>query len=187
MSTMFAASDPQPAPGPIITRTFVPGRPKTKGSLERVGGRMVESVPGSKLWRGLMAEAVRNDRRQRGLHTPCAAAVAVVAMFFLPVPTELANWLAGEARTTDDLGLGPGEEHAGDVDKLSRNLLDAMTDATAYADDVQVQHLTADKVYAVDRERTGVAVLAYEMTADEVRWRRHRAVAAARAIAPWRG
>jgi hypothetical protein len=117
----------------IITDVWVPGAAKTKGSMEvinRATGAMRESVDGSPRWRVLMAQAVCDDiaRRRHGsrspddpfhIELPYPGAVSVVATFYLSPP---AGWVARF------LGWSPWPiwERAGDVDKLARNVLDAL-------------------------------------------------------------
>lgn len=121
----------------IITELFIPGRPVTKGSLSRRGkGEALSDTPQSKAWRRLMAGAIRDDLARRHGTVPggisYASRVEVYAAWFLPVD--------------------PLELQAGDVDKLLRNLLDALSAPTkrttdvslcssAIVDDNQVQHV----------------------------------------------
>lgn len=112
---------------------WVPGRPKTKGSLTVVNGHrgIASDTPASKRWRQLMAYAAAGQ-----IKAPLEGPVCVVAVFHLPVhPTSGHAW-AGRV---------------GDLDKLARNLLDALTDAGVYGDDVQVTRLLVDKVEAGER------------------------------------
>lgn len=127
---------------------WVPGRPKTKGSLDfqpgrkcrccakceayLPGGRAVENVAGSKRWRQLMAYSIERAMREAGGSPLGDGEVGVGATFYLPV--------------TDVTAV-----RAGDADKLARNLLDALTDASAYKDDVQVSRLWVAKKVARDR------------------------------------
>jgi len=116
---------------------WVPGVPRTKGSLRIVNkGRAVlsESVAGSKRWRQLVAYSVRG---QMGSDWPVAGPVGVGLSFYLPVD--------------------PYASRAGDIDKLVRNVLDALSDCTPgcaeeckdhagfYRDDVQVGHVITVK------------------------------------------
>jgi len=96
----------------------------------------------------LVAQAVRDDRTRRGLvePTPAGVPVGVRALFVLPVPVGVASQAsAGVVSLTDH---APIEARSGDLDKLCRNVLDALTDAGAYVDDVQVCRLIAGKTYA---------------------------------------
>lgn len=102
---------------------FVPGQPKTKGSMvARPNGSMREGVVGSKRWRMLMAARFRQE--YRGIE-PMSGPVMVSCV-----------WL---------LAGNPVATRAGDIDKLVRNLLDALTDARVYLDDVQVVKLVTEK------------------------------------------
>lgn len=133
----------------IITELFIPGRPVTKGSLTRVGDRLTDT-PQSKAWRRIMAGAIRDDLRRRGqagIVGPWPGPVDVYAAWFLP---------------GDPLAV-----RAGDIDKLVRNLLDALSAPTerttdrslcagAIVDDNQVQSLTSHKLQ--DATAPGVVV-----------------------------
>lgn len=127
---------------------WIPGRPKTKGSLDfqpgqkcrccsrceahLPGGRAVENVAGSKRWRQMMAYAVTQARRGVTQAWPLDGQVSVVAAFHLPAV---------------DVSTGK----VGDLDKLARNLLDAQQDAGVFSDDVQVTRLLCEKVPAGER------------------------------------
>lgn len=103
---------------PLLVMAWVPGAPKTKGSLAVRNGRtgaLRESVAGSTRWRQLMAERFVAMRQQP---EPWAGPAGVTAYFYLP---------RGDPATT----------RAGDIDKLTRNVLDALEDAKIWADDVQ--------------------------------------------------
>lgn len=113
----------------LVLSCWVPGRPKTKGSLTVVNGRrgIASDTPASKRWRQLMAYAAAGE-----IKAPLEGPVVIVAVFHLPVK---------------DVAAG----RVGDLDKLARNLLDALTDAGVYGDDVQVTRLLVDKVEAGER------------------------------------
>jgi Holliday junction resolvase RusA-like endonuclease len=151
----------------IIVETFVAGAAKTKGSMElrnRATGAMKESVIGSSQWRALMAAAVRDDiaRRSREFldsalvnvpaQLPYAGAVAVTLTFYLsPLRRDLFRW--------------PVWERAGDLDKLVRNVLDALGSTSrnprmnggAIVDDNLVCRIVADKFNA-EGFRAGVMI-----------------------------
>jgi Holliday junction resolvase RusA-like endonuclease len=138
-----------------MIRVWMPGMPKTKGSMEqqqhphtcrcrtcatgRRGYRMVQSVQGSEQWAALVAQAVRDGAPYSKLAGP----VAVRCAFWLPV---------------DPISRG-----AGDGDKLERNVWDALTKAAAWGDDVQVVEWSGAK-YGPD-PRPGVLVTVRPMTA----------------------
>jgi Holliday junction resolvase RusA-like endonuclease len=124
-----------------MIHTWIPGHPRTKGSLDE----RHQDTPLSKKWRQMMAYAL--DRARRAEVITAGAAVAVRAVFFLP---------------TGD----PTMPQCGDLDKLARNLLDAGTDATVYADDVQVVRLFVDKV--ADRQCPGVLISIWAPSRDEI-------------------
>ena len=141
----------------IVTEVWVPGRPKTKGSLDfRRGGGVTENVAGSKEWRAMVARAVQHERSRRGARTPSVAPVGVRALFVLP--------FSAGSEADEDCVPAPIAARTGDTDKLARNILDALTDAGAYKDDVQVCKLVCNKVYA-DNEHlyNGALVQCWEL------------------------
>lgn len=105
----------------IITELFIPGRPVTKGSLTRKGDWLTDT-PQSKTWRRIMAGAIRDDLARRHGTVPggisYAGQVAVRAHWFLPV--------------------APTAHGAGDLDKLLRNLLDALSAPSDRTTDVSL-------------------------------------------------
>lgn len=104
----------------IITAVWVPGHPKTKGSMEHIGrGQMRETVD-NKRWRELVTVAVREDIARRSAEPPTSG----------PVSVDMTFWLDHQ----DVYGPSSG---AGDLDKLLRLIGDALKDAGAYRDDNQ--------------------------------------------------
>jgi Holliday junction resolvase RusA-like endonuclease len=149
----------------VVTEVWVPGAPKTKGSLDHVGGgRVRENVIGSKTWRSLVARRVASERMQRGLFVPTSAPVGVRVLLRLPVPVELADLAPGAL-----IDHAPIEERVGDTDKLYRNVLDALQDAGAYRNDNQVCKLSGGKVYATDSEPQGAFIQCWELLPWEIR------------------
>jgi Holliday junction resolvase RusA-like endonuclease len=134
----------------LITAVWVPGHPATKGSLTFKGrGHVEESVKGSEEWRALVTKMVREDIARRNppgpgfmapeyRDKPIRMAGEPIKPTTLPVLVRLGFWLDHPDP------CGP-TVRAGDIDKLSRNVLDALTDAGAYIDDNQVQSLIATK------------------------------------------
>lgn len=130
----------------ILTEVFVPGVPKTKGSLNVRGKHVEEAVAGSERWRALVAERVRADRARRGLSVPCPGPVRVRLVAFFPES-------AADVRAQR---WAPTVQTAhGDVDKLARNALDALKDAGAYADDSLVISVDQEKAFAGAARRVG--------------------------------
>lgn len=141
----------EPQPGDVLLWATVPGAPKTKGSLEPrtrpckccaackgvLFTGLRESVTGSKLWRQLMA---RRFEELRKFEAPYLGPVTVIITVYLPVRDVIAP-------------------RSGDVDKLERNVLDALTDAKIYGDDVQVVKGTTEKFPAGELYDPGAAVL----------------------------
>lgn len=132
------------------------GVPKPKGSLDVVTASHVrEAVKGSKDWRKMMVRAARAAHDRPG---PWSGPVTVAALFRMPTPDVIRN------------GAG-----AADLDKLVRNLLDALgscgrgcdldaegncpVHARIYVDDVQVIRLVVDKVACSGGVDPGVAVV----------------------------
>lgn len=136
---------------------WIPGRPRTKGSLDQFH----RDTPQSRRWRRMMAYALEQARIAQGPAsggerlTQVLGAVAVRAIFYLPV-------------------ADPITENCGDLDKLARNLLDAGQDAAAYANDVQVVRLFTDKVSAGGGP-SGVLVSIWAPTPGELDAWRHEA------------
>lgn len=118
--------------------TFIEGHARPKGSLKpqivRGGGgrptgkvRMVESSTDGPVWRRTVAEHVEELEWER-IDGPC-----VVEMIFWFDPLSVGHQLA----YLDEWDY-PTHPHIGDLDKLVRNVLDALQDAGAYANDRQV-------------------------------------------------
>jgi hypothetical protein len=149
----------------IIVDVYVPGAAKTKGSMElrnRATGAMKESVAGSSRWRALMAQAVRDDiaRRQppvAELRSPWPGAVSVTVEAYLAPPRDLRI-------------MSPIWNQAGDLDKIVRNVLDAIGSTSrnpkynggAIVDDNLVCRIVAEKRIAggtVDTMPPGVHIV----------------------------
>lgn len=134
-----------------ILDVFVAGRPKTKGSMvakPRKGGSVYleQSVSGSVAWARLVEHAVRSiwgDRPKR-VDVPIRAMLT----YYLPVTPEMLI-----------------ERGSGDIDKLERNILDALTKAGVYGDDAQVvavmhEKMCADPVHGMPQ---GVRIQLWEL------------------------
>jgi Holliday junction resolvase RusA-like endonuclease len=113
----------------------VPGAPKPKGSLRHIGhGRLIEQVAGSKQWREAIVLAAAQERDLRGWQTLVGVPVTVLVRCVVPRPKSVRR-------------ASPITRSSGDVDKLARNILDALTDARIIGDDSQVTDLRITKEY----------------------------------------
>lgn len=146
----------------VLAQVLIEGRARTKGSLVAkqrrviVDGRSLgvghaklsESTAGSKEWRSEIAWAVRKYMRST---RPYEGAVQVVIMSFLPQPKS--------NRDPEPIAM-----RTGDVDKIARNVLDALVDGGAIKDDAQVVAQHSLKAWAADPEHpyTVIQVDTYE-------------------------
>jgi Holliday junction resolvase RusA-like endonuclease len=128
----------------------VHGTPKPKGSMRSLGrGRMIEQVAGSKEWRAAVVIAAAQERDRTAWETLDRVPVTVTIRFTVVRPKTVKN--------TEPITRG-----SGDVDKLARNILDALSDAWVIRDDSQVTRLEATKEYG---DRAG-AVITVTSTAE---------------------
>lgn len=122
----------------VLAAVWVPGVPRTQGSMKSVGrGNMVHS-DALVAWRSLVASELR-----RYALTP--------AGFYgdgLP-------WL-GPVAVRCIFVRGDG---VGDIDKLARAVLDALTESRVIGDDVQVVKLHCDRVERVGGRGDGAFVM----------------------------
>lgn len=115
-------------------RFDVDGIPKPKGSLKHVGhGRLVEQVD-NKAWKRAVTISAATFRDMDGWET-ATGPISVRLIFTIP--------RVASARKRP----WPITRSSGDVDKLSRLVLDALTDAQIMGDDSQVVQLIAGKQY----------------------------------------
>jgi len=139
----------------ILAEVFVPGHPKTKGSMEHIGGgKMRESVANSGRWRKLVAQQVKADfvlrEPQRHFNMgleggvswpmdlPYAGRVGVRVVSHVQAATGHEDWFERAKKWLMT-------KFSGDVDKYARNVLDALTDSGIIADDSQVWDLFSSK------------------------------------------
>lgn len=132
-------------------RIVIDGTAKTKGSLKSFGrGRMVEDVIGSKAWRQTVAWGCRSQYRGPALNI---AAQVVFEIRVTPpkrAPKTRITW--------------PSTRSSGDVDKLARNLLDALVDGGVLADDARVVDLHGRKRHCRPGEKPGAVILVRPMS-----------------------
>lgn len=127
------------------------GIPATQGSKTGYirGGRavVVDKDPAKlKPWR----EAVRSTAVEMSGPdwAPLTGPITVLLAFRMPRPKS-----APKRRRTWPTGA-----RSGDIDKLTRSILDSLTDAGIWADDAQVVDLHACKDYAYSTQRPGVDI-----------------------------
>lgn len=118
---------------------FVRGRPRPQGSKRIVRGRMIESSRGLAAWRCALAMSLLAARQEAGGDWPITGAATVSMVFYLRRVT---------ARP--------------DIDKLTRAVLDALTEAGVLRDDSQVIELFALKEQARRRDECGASVSVWE-------------------------
>ncbi len=137
-STSKASGPAMLGAGPLVITVI--GRPAPQGSKRHVGrGVMVESSKRLKPWReavkGAALMVIEAEHRER-----LAGPVAVEVVFCFDPPKS-----APKRRP-----IWPTTRSSGDIDKLTRSCLDALTDAGAFCDDSQVIDLRARKVHTND-------------------------------------
>lgn len=119
----------------VLAAVWVAGIPRTKGSLNQFH----QDSPASKRWRKLVAAEVARDGRLRhgesmGADFVYAGPVAVRCVFVR-------------------------SDGVGDVDKLARCVLDALTDSRVIVDDVQVVRLHCWRTERVEGRGDGAFIL----------------------------
>jgi Holliday junction resolvase RusA-like endonuclease len=123
---------------PVVRGTalvvHVVGRAAPQGSKDVRNGHSVESNPRARAWRQQVQEEAADAAVEQRWRTPVGA-VEVEMMFEFLRPRSVGSTAAPTSRAT------------GDVDKLARAVLDALTLAGVLRDDSQVVRLTATKSY----------------------------------------
>ena len=144
---------------PLPLRVWVPGRARTKGSLEPFGRRangsikLRESVKGSSDWRATMAEAVL-----RACGARFEPGGPVCGWEPLDEPVRVVLWVKLPRGRTRALAAHPDQLRDGDLDKFQRNAGDALVDARALKDDSRIVEWWARKDWAESPETAGVLI-----------------------------
>ncbi len=113
----------------------VTGTPAPQGSKRHVGGgRMIEASKRLHPWRDLVIDAAKD---QADLTDQLQGPIEVKLEFRILSPKK-------------PLHVLPISRRAGDIDKLSRAILDALTISQLIGDDSQVVKLKASKIYVTD-------------------------------------
>ena len=156
----------------VLLAAKVTGRARTKGSLKPICTRdrkhtvyLSEQVQDSGAWRKLVARRLREAQlAQHGEFLRYAGPVEVRLVFFMPRTAAVAG---GPIPTHDT--EWPTAITVGDIDKLTRNVLDAMLTpkdkaeavkcSALLADDSQVVLLSVGKFWVPEGEEPGVQIL----------------------------
>lgn len=143
---------------------WVPGRPRTKGSLRGgrtgAGGVRLADSKLSKLWRADVENAVVRRIADEDLSVPEGRKGRWRLRGGWPIldPVVVSVTFQYERVKADD--WYPTGQNFGDVDKLLRNVLDALQSAGLYKDDAQVQSVFGRKVFGVEAGASIVVRLA---------------------------
>jgi Holliday junction resolvase RusA-like endonuclease len=156
----------------VLAAVWVPGVPRTQGSMEHVGGGKMKHSDAMVRWRSLVKSEIERDVRVRGLDRA-----------LVPGKTAVEYWREESASLTESQVIyhrmlspfdGPVAvrcvfvrgDGVGDIDKLARCVLDALTDSRVIADDAQVVKLNCDRVERVGGRGDGAFVLVATVAVD---------------------
>lgn len=145
-----------------VLRTWVPGRPRTKGSMKAYCSRgrdhkliWKEQVAESGSWRKKVAANVqRMARATYGRDLKLDQPLELRAVYFF-------------RREDEDLpkGARPTAMTVGDLDKLDRNILDALTSSGVIKDDRFIVRIMSEKRWA---DQAGVQLLLMQVDEAEL-------------------
>lgn len=151
-----------------LVDVWVPGKARPKGSMRPIGnGRMVESNEASPEWRAQLARAFWRDYHERELSNQDS-----VQPWGRPVDVAVAAYFNRRGATS----VCPDSVATGDVDKLLRNVLDALQGPRkgvrgVLADDALVQHGVIDPFWVRDDLPEGMWVIVTAPTDEELAFR----------------
>lgn len=153
--------------GPLVLcDVFVPGHAKTKGSLEHIGNGQLRDKPSSYKWRKLVAERVKSDVAKR------FAGMALVPPFDGRVGVRIISYgMTPQGILAKGMAYLIAKAGFGDVDKLARNVLDALgcdkeDDAHLIMDDSQVVDLYSHKRLALPGMMMGQQITVWAIPED---------------------
>jgi Holliday junction resolvase RusA-like endonuclease len=144
---------------------FVPGNPVPQGSkraILRKGSNRPIVLDSNRVgladWRAQVTAYAMRQRQESNVQT-YPDSVGVRLDFYLRRPAT--HYLPRNGkRVTPELRTDAPRYciKAPDIDKLTRAILDSLTDAGVWNDDAQVVKVVSTKYYATDDERTGVNI-----------------------------
>jgi crossover junction endodeoxyribonuclease RusA len=131
---------------------FVEGISRPQGSKRSLGnGRMIESSPHLKPWRSDVRFTAQQNRPDQWDSTlPMSVSLA----FCFPRPKSHYN---SKGSLTANAPARATSKSIGDIDKLTRGILDALT-TVLFDDDSQVIEVNAYKRYCSSSERPGAII-----------------------------
>lgn len=164
MTCHIAAKLPPPptAPAARVVWFDVAGRPAPQGSKKPVpdgrgGVRLIEvNADRKRLWRDTVVLAASRRRPKTPLDGPLE--VRITFRFPMPASRRAQVRRAGVAW----MAVSP------DIDKLTRNLHDALTDARVIRDDARIVLATQAQIEVAPPAKPGASVLVRELTADDL-------------------
>ncbi len=139
----------------LVCMFFAPGTPATKGSMKVIRGRLIDSNKKLDFWtrvvRGFARGNMQRDKPETGL-----VRVQIQFQFTRPKGHFGKRGLNSKGRSS----RRPASRRNGDIDKLSRAILDALSKtpnhpAIVFKDDSQVVELRASKEWANDEPGGG--------------------------------
>lgn len=133
--------------GQTELRFRVEGRPAPQGSKTMRDGRPVESNPRSRAWRDCVRTAAESASFITGWTAPSLTTAVEVEVVF-----QFARPRTVSARSV------PTTRSTGDIDKLVRCVLDALTQGGVLRDDSQVTSLRTRKVYFAPGTQEGATI-----------------------------
>lgn len=147
----------------IVGSFRVDGRPRTKGSMKCVGQKgkhvLIEDHKLSGPWKAEMVKVIREEILDYVLDlegrdwTSYAGPVEVRAVFFFKRENDVRGHVIPSHQTPYPTTIG-----IGDLDKLGRNLLDALEESGLLVNDKNVCLMTAEKRWAAPNSEGGVQV-----------------------------
>jgi Holliday junction resolvase RusA-like endonuclease len=157
----------------VLAWAWVPGQPRTKGSLDlRRGGGMTDSAA-SRRWRSQIVQTVRVARSgSPSAPNVSMAAISVEALCFVPESAAEAIDSGSGAGLATEAAIRESPTN-GDLDKLARNLLDALAvdlvhndqrkGADVYRNDCQVTDIRFRKLVALPEYGVGILFRVIEL------------------------